>query len=199
MKVLIIGATGDVGSAICRELADRHELIRVGRKSGDLQVNAYDPGSVQRLYRKVGTIDAVVSAVGIVRYRPLDKHTSASMFFGLQRKVMGQINLVVYGRNNVSAGGSFTLTSGVLDVEPTREGVAASTANGALAGFIRGAAIEMDRDVRINAVGPGLLDVSAAQYGAMFPTQIPVDSEKVGQAYANCVEGTFTGKVVRVT
>lgn len=199
MKILIVGATGDVGAAICNALQDRHELIRVGRKSGTYQVDVFDPNSVQDMYENIGRIDAVVCAVGRVRFKHLSDHTPASMLFGLKRKVMGQINLVLFGLDNVADNGTFTLTSGILDQTPMRAGAAASTANAALAGFVKGASIEMPRGQRINAVGPGLLDASAKKYGKMFPHHAPVCSKRVGLAYARCVEGSFTGQVITVT
>ncbi|WP_244106643.1 NAD-dependent epimerase/dehydratase family protein [Paraburkholderia phenazinium] len=36
MRVLIVGATGTVGSAVAQALVDRqHDVVRVGRTSGD--------------------------------------------------------------------------------------------------------------------------------------------------------------------
>jgi len=118
--------------------------------------------------------------------------------FGLTDKVMGQINVVLEGLNWVNDGGSFTLTSGVLDRDPIRSGAGAATANGALGGFVVGSAIEMPRGIRINVVSPGLLDVSEARYGAFFPGHERVSAQRVGLAYIKSVEGPGTGKVIIV-
>ena len=118
--------------------------------------------------------------------------------FGLRQKVMGQVNLVLAGLDVIADGGSFTLTSGVLDRDPIRMGTNAATANGALAGFVKSAAIEMDRGLRVNVVSPGMLDVSAPRYGAWFHGHKPVLSHDVGLAYAKCVEGALTGQIVIV-
>ena len=117
---------------------------------------------------------------------------------GLRQKVMGQVNLVLAGLDAISDGGSFTLTSGVLDRDPIRMGTNAATANGALAGFVKSAAIEMPRGTRINVVSPEMLNVSAPRYGKWFHGHKPVSSEDVGLAYAKCVEGALTGQVVIV-
>ena len=77
-------------------------------------------------------------------------------------------------------------------------GSAAAMANGALGGFVRGAAGEMPRGLRINVVSPGLLEVSVPRYGAWFPGHIPVASDRVAQAFAFSVEGTATGQVITV-
>ena len=198
MKIIVIGAAGDIGTAICAELGARHDLIRVGRSSGDIHADIGDAASIRTMYAKAGKVDAVVSATGTVHFGALSDFTEAQMMLGLQHKVMGQINLVLAGFAHVTDGGSFTLTSGVLDRDPIRMGTGGATANGALGGFVTGAAIEMPRGQRINVVSPGLLQVSVPRYGSWFPGHVPVSSESVGMAYAKSVEGAVTGKVIIV-
>lgn len=198
MKIIVVGASGDIGKAACDELGRRHDLIRVGRSSGDIQVDMSDPASIDRMYSRAGPVDAVVSTAGDVHFGPLEEHTGETLMLGLRQKVMGQINLVLAGLKTVAEGGSFTLTSGVLDRDPIRMGVGAATANGALGGFVVGAAIEMPRRLRVNVVSPGLLDVSVPRYGQWFPGHDPVSSERVGRAYAKSVEGAITGQVIIV-
>ena len=198
MRIIVVGARGDIGRAACKELGARHELVEVGRSSGDVRVDMSDRASIDAMYARVGPVDAVVSAAGDVHFGPLDEHTEETMMLGLRQKVMGQINLVLAGLRHVGEGGSFTLTSGVLDRDPIRMGTGAATANGALGGFVVGAAVEMPRGLRINVVSPGLLDVSVPRYGSWFPGHDPVPSERVGRAYAKSVEGAITGQVIIV-
>jgi len=89
--------------------------------------------------------------------------------------------------SHVLDGGSFTLTSGVLDRDPIRHGSAAATANGALAGFVRAAARELPHGLRINAIRPGLLETSVPRFGAMFPGHEPVPAARVGKAFVKSV------------
>lgn len=198
MKIIVVGAAGDIGKAACEELGTRHDLIRVGRSSGDIRIDMSDRASIDEMYARVGPVDAVVSTAGDVHFGPLEEHTDETFMIGLRQKVMGQINLVLAGFNSVSCGGSFTLTSGVLDRDPIRMGAGAATANGALGGFVVGSAIEMPRQQRINVVSPGLLEVSVPRYGKWFPGHDPVSSERVGRAYAKSVEGAITGQVIIV-
>jgi len=198
MKIIVIGAEGDIGKAACKELETRHDLIKAGRSSGDILVDMSDRSSVENMYTKIGPVDAVISAAGDVHFGTLDEYTSETFMLGLQQKVMGQINLVLAGLSTVKDGGSFTLTSGVLDRDPIRMGTGAATANGALGGFVVGAAIEMPRGLRINVVSPGLLDVSVPRYGQWFAGHNPVSSKRVGRAYAKSVEGAITGQIIIV-
>jgi len=198
MKVIVVGAAGDIGQAACEELGGRHEIIKVGRSNGDYQVNVADIDAVRALYAKIGKFDAVVACAGDATFAPLSELDQESFMVGLRQKVMGQVNLVLAGLGVITDGGSFTLTSGVLDRDPVRMGTNAATANGAIAGFVKSAAIEMPRALRINVVSPGMLDVSAPRYGKWFHGHKPVPSHDVGLAYAKCVEGALTGQVMIV-
>jgi len=198
MKIIVVGASGDIGKAACEELSARHEIVTVGRTGGMHQVDVSDLDVVKALYKAVGPVDAVVSCAGDATFAPLSEMDSQAFMVGLTQKVMGQVNLVLAGLDAVSDGGSFTLTSGVLDRDPIRMGTNAATANGALAGFVKSAAIELPRGLRINVVSPGMLDVSASRYGAWFQGHKPVSSQDVGLAYAKSVEGALTGQVMIV-
>ncbi|MEE9454231.1 MAG: short chain dehydrogenase [Paracoccaceae bacterium] len=198
MRIIVVGAAGDIGQAACKELEQRHEIITVGRSGGDYQVDVGDMKAVKSLYEMVGDFDAVVSCAGDATFAPLAELDQENFMFGLRQKVMGQVNLVLAGLDAIADGGSFTLTSGVLDRDPIRMGTNAATANGALAGFVKSAAIEIDRGLRVNVVSPGMLDVSAPRFGAWFQGHKPVPSHDVGLAYAKCVEGALTGQVVIV-
>jgi NAD(P)-dependent dehydrogenase (short-subunit alcohol dehydrogenase family) len=198
MKVIVIGAEGDIGRTVCDELSARHDIIKVGRTSGEVHADISDRASIDAMYRKIGKVGAVVSATGSVHFGALSEFTEDQFMLGLTNKVMGQINVVLAGLSYVEDGGSFTLTSGVLDRDPIKMGVGAATANGALGGFVVGAAIEMPRGLRVNVVSPGMLEVSASRYGSWFPGHVPVSSKHVGLAYAKSVEGAITGKVIIV-
>lgn len=198
MRIIVVGAEGDIGKAACKELCSRHEIIKAGRSSGDIQVDIADRGSVDAMYVKCGKVDAVISTAGNVHFGPLAEFTEETFMLGMRDKVMGQVNLVLSGLAVVSEGGSFTLTSGVLDRDPIRMGTGAAAVNGALGGFVLGASIEMPRSLRVNVVSPGLLDVSVSRYGKWFPGHEPVSSTRVGLAYAKSVEGAISGKVIIV-
>ncbi|MCV3273312.1 short chain dehydrogenase [Roseobacter sinensis] len=198
MKIILVGASGDVGQAAYNALSERHEIIRAGRRTGDVHVDIGDRLSIAAMYDTVGAFDALVSAAGNVHFAPLGDQTETTFKLGLDSKVMGQINLVLEGLTRIADKGSFTLTSGVLDRDPVVAGTGAATANGALAGFVAGAAIELPRNLRINVVSPGLLKASEERYGSFFPGHERVSSNRVGRAFVKCVEGAITGQVVIV-
>lgn len=196
MRILIIGAEGTVGKTAVNELGRRHEIVKAGRKSGDIHVDLADEASIRAMYAKAGKLDAVVCTAGHVHFGPLSAMTSAQFVGGLMSKLMGQVNLVLIGQGLIADGGSFTLTSGVTDRDPIRQGANSACVNGGLGGFVKSAAIEMQRGIRINVVSPGLLQESAEKYDGYFPGHEPVSSARVGLAYAKSVEGAVTGQVI---
>lgn len=197
MKIIIVGGTGTIGKHITAALHKNHEVIVVGSKSGDMQVDITSPDSIKALLEKTGKFDALVSATGEGYFGPLNTMTDADFRKGIDSKLMGQVNLVLIGQHYVNPGGSFTLTSGILSHDPVFAGAALSAVNSALDGFVRGAAIELKNDVRINSVSPGVVEDSPGFF-PYFPGHIPVTMHRVTQAYLKSILGFATGTVIEV-
>jgi len=195
MKIVIVGAAGAVGKTAVDALAGRHDVIRVGRTSGDVQMDIEDLASIRAMYQKIGKVDAVVSAIGHVHFGPVHEMSSEQFMTGLQRKTLPQVNLVLEGFDYVNDGGSFTVTSGVLSRDPIRGGSCAAAANGALDGFVRGAAVDMPRGIRINGVSPEVLESCRVRYDGFFHGHVHVTDDAVGLAYSKAVEGCLSGQV----
>jgi len=196
MRVLIVGAEGTVGKAAARELGRRHEIIKAGRSSGDVKVDLTDEASIRAMFEKLNKLDAIVAASGHTHFGPLSTMTGEQFKKGLLDKLLGQVNLALIGQHQLNDGGSITLTSGVVNRDPIRQGANAAAVDGALDAFVKSAAIEMQRGLRINAVSPGLLEESVKRYEGFFPGHEPVSSARVGLAYAKSVEGALTGQVI---
>lgn len=197
MKVLIVGANGTIGKAVAAELSKRHEIVTAGRSSGDVRLNIAEPSSVREMFAAVGRLDAVACCAGNVHFGPLEAMTAEQFDVGLRDKLMGQVNLVLAGREFVEPGGSFTLISGILAADPIRYGASASMVNGAIESFVRAAAIEL-RDHRINAVSPTVLEESMEAFGPYFRGFEPAPARRVALAYGKSIEGAQTGQVYRV-
>lgn len=198
MKILLVGAGGTIGTAVAAELGQRHEIIAAGRSSGEVRLDITDIDSIRKAYEQVGAMDAVVCCAGHAKWAPLAEMTASDYEVGLQDKLMGQVNLVLEGREVVAAGGSFTLTTGILDREPIVAGTSATMINNAVNGFVRAAAIEMPRGLRINAVSPGVIEEAMADLAPYFRGFEPVPAARAALAYARSVEGAQTGRVYRV-
>ena len=198
MKIIIVGGTGTIGKVVAAELGKRHEIINAASRSGDVTVDITSAASIRAMYNKVGHFDALVSTTGQAAFGPFDSLSEEDFYKGIRSKMMGQINLVMLGKDLISDHGSFTLTSGILWRDPIKNGTGLSFVNGALNSFGISAAIELHRGVRINVVSPGLVADSQASLGAAFPGHIPVPMDRVVQGYVKSVEGFQTGQVIEV-
>jgi NAD(P)-dependent dehydrogenase (short-subunit alcohol dehydrogenase family) len=198
MNIVIVGASGTVGSAVSELLAKDHQVIRVGHSRGDARVDMRDPASIKALFAQVGPFDALVVASGSVAFNGLTEMTDEQWQVGLESKLMGQINLTRAAIPYLNDKGSITLISGILSEEPINWGVSASTVNGAIDHFVKAAACELPRGLRINVVSPTVLEESMDKYADVFPGFVPVPAAKVAQAYKRSVMGIQTGQVFRV-
>ena len=199
VKIILIGANGTIGVLVQTAMAGAgHEIVKVGRKSGDFQVDIESRENIRQLYQAVGSFDAVAVAAGEVVFAPLSQLTAENWQFSLGSKLMGQISLVQEAIPFINERGSFTLVSGVLNDEPIFASAAAAAVSGALEGFARAAAIELPKGLRINVVSPTILKESEAQFGPFFPGVIPVEGWRVAQAYKRAILGMQTGRVYKV-
>lgn len=198
MRIILIGSNGTIGNHVATELEKRHEVIRASANKGPLKVNITSAPSIRSMYKFVGKFDAVVCTAGTAYFGPFYTMKEKDLYVGIKSKMMGQINLVMLGKNKIRDGGSFTLTTGILYKDPIQQGTALTMVNNALHGFVLGASVELKKNIRINAVSPGLVEDSAAHLGKYFPGHVPVPMWKVVQGFIKSVEGFSTGKIIEV-
>jgi NAD(P)-dependent dehydrogenase (short-subunit alcohol dehydrogenase family) len=195
MQIILVGASGTIGSAIDDALSPTHDLVRVGRNSGDVHADLSDPTSIQALYNDVGPFDAVVSAAGNAAFNPLRELSDDDFDLSLSSKLMGQVNLVRYGLPHIrtSANPSFTLVSGVLSQEPMPGSAAISMVNSGIEGFARAAALEAN-DVRVNVVSPPWVSETLEAMGEDPSDGLPAAT--VANAFVDSVKGDATGDII---
>ena len=194
MDVMVIGASGTIGGAVARDLASRHRVLACSRSRSEHEVDIRSVESLRRLFDRVGPVDAVVCVAGEAVFKPLTEQTDEDAALGLTYKLTGQINLVRVGHEFLRDNGSFTLTSGVTSRQPIPGSSAYSTVNAAIEGFARGAALDLARGIRINAVCPQWVDTTLIGYGMDPAWGVP--AEQVVPGYVESVEGHRTGQVI---
>ena len=198
MRILVMGAAGKIGRAVVAELGQRHDIVEAGRSHADVRIDFTDRASLSAGLERVGRIDAIVSTAGDLAFAPLQALTADTIEVGLRGKLMGQVQLALHAVPFLADGGSITLISGVLADEPIAQGSVATMVNAGIEGFVRAAAIELPRGIRINAVSPGMIEESAAESATLFRGFETVSSHRVALAYSRSVEGHRTGQVYKV-
>jgi len=195
-KIIVVGATGTIGKAIADLLARSHELIRVGNTSGDATVDLGDTNSIVDLFENIGSFDAVICAAGTSRFGSAQDASDDDFRFSIQNKLMGQVNLVRAARHHINAGGSVTLTSGILASDPWPGTAPTAMVNAGLEGFVRAAALDFSPDLRINIVSPVFVTETALQMG--MDTEGTLSAADTAKAYHVSLEGDMTGQVLDV-
>lgn len=196
MKIIVIGAGGTIGAAVVRALQPGHDVIEVGHKSGEARVDLGSKESIERLFAALAPFDAVVSTAGLARFGALDELSDQDYALALDNKLMGQVNLLRVGRAHIRDQGSFTLTGGMLAREPMPGSAAISMANAGLHGFVRAAALELPRGLRLNAVSPVFVKETMVAMGMDSTHGMPAAT--VAKAYLESVDGRRNGEILDV-
>ena len=191
MKILIIGATGTIGAAVVSSLEKKHEVIGASRKGG-VQVDLSDPASIRAMYQSIKDVDAVISAAGEARFGSIDSMTNEDINLGLKSKLMGQINLVRFGRKYLKEGSVITLTTGILAHNPNPQVPMLTMINLGLEGFVEASAQDMPNSMRLNAVCPPMARETAEKLG-WGPGGVP--AAEIAKYYVKSVEGKANGMV----
>lgn len=198
MKILLVGGNGTIGKKVAAHLNEKHEVVIAGRKNADVQVDIRDKESILRMFEQVPLIDAVVCTAGEAKWDNFNDLTEEDFYIGIRSKMMGQVNLVRIGKDFINSGGSFTLTTGILGEDPVARTTSAALVNGALHSFVKAASLEIDNDIRINVVAPGLVEDAYEKYKTFFPGFNAVPMNKVINGYVRSVEGRIRGQVIRI-
>lgn len=190
MKIIVIGATGTLGSAVARQLEDRgHEVIRAARR-GPVRVDLTDPASLDALFASVREVDAVICCAASGRLTPLDSPSDDDFTAGLQGKLLGQVQLARRAIHHLRDGGATILTSGTFD-KPTPGGAFGALVNAGLDAFARAAAVELPRGLRLITVSPGWIAETLAEMGLDPSEGTPVT--EVARQYVSHIDALTSG------
>lgn len=193
MKVMVIGASGVIGSAVAAALeSNGHEVVRASRR-GPLAVDMADPASIEAALASTPGLDAVVCCAASGRLAPLMSAPDEEFTAGLRAKLLGQVTMVRRALHHLRDGGSITLTSGVFD-QPTPGGAFSALVNAGLEAFVEAAAIEMPPGLRVNAVSPGWVSETLEAMGEDGTRGTP--ASEVARAYLQAIEGAAQGQIL---
>jgi NAD(P)-dependent dehydrogenase (short-subunit alcohol dehydrogenase family) len=182
---------GIIGAAVASALDANHEVVRASR-SGAVKVDMDDPDSIAALFEFVPDVDAVVCCAASVKLAPLESLSDDEFVVSLKGKLLGQVSLARRAMGRLRDGGSITLTSGVIP--PISGSAVGALVNAGLEGFVRAAALEMPRGLRINIVSPGWVKETLMKLG--MDSASGTAACDVARAYVEAVEGAMQGRTI---
>lgn len=172
--ILIFGATGGIGSALARRLADGGHALHLSARSeaplaalarelgcdftpGDVTTEADILRVVERAAGPAARLRGLVYAVGTMALKPLAATTGQDLADALRRDVIGAF-LAAKAAHKVlaAANGAVVLFSSVAARRGFAAHTAVGTAKGAVEGLTLALAADLAPDVRVNAVAPSL-------------------------------------------
>ncbi|MES0882949.1 short chain dehydrogenase [Roseibium sp. SCP14] len=194
MKILVVGASGTIGSAVRTALEGQHEVITANRRSGDTIVDLAEPGSIHALFEKAGSLNAIISTAGNSVAAPLDRLTDAEFFNAANVQMLGQANLVRIGCRFLSDGGSVTLTTGPAAHTDFPGASAIAMACAGVERFVRAATTELPDTIRVNAVSPIYVKETMERMG--MPSEGGLSAADTARAYLALLNNNMRGQVV---
>jgi NAD(P)-dependent dehydrogenase (short-subunit alcohol dehydrogenase family) len=192
-RVLVIGSSGLLGSHLVRALRGNADVVEASFGRAAHKVDIADPASLRRLFEAAGPVDAIACTAGMVRFVPWAQASDDDWAHGVANKLLGQVNVVRLGAPFVRDGGAITLTTGVLAQHPMPGGAIATTANAAVEGFVRAAALELGARIRVNAVSPGWITETLTALGMDPAPGVP--AAEAALAYVRALETGASGSV----
>ncbi|SHE96854.1 SDR family NAD(P)-dependent oxidoreductase [Thermomonas hydrothermalis] len=179
-KILVYGATGGIGSALCRRLASEgHALHLVARDAQRLQaladplgatytaVDVLQPGAVQQVAADAGSsLSGLAYAVGSINLKPFTRLTSEDFERDFRLNAAGAALAIQAALPALRAAGeraSVVLFSSVAASRGFPMHASIGMAKAAVEGLVRALAAELAPAVRINAIAPSLTETPLAQ------------------------------------
>jgi len=178
--VLVVGATGGIGTALCARLArDRRRVFAVARDAARLDalaaslgdacagvqaVDARDPAAVSALYAAIGAAGlrpaGVVNLAGAILLKPIHLVSDQDLAEQMASNFLTAFHVL---RGAVKAFGAGGGTVVLISTAAARIGLgsheAVAAAKGAVEAMARSAAATYaSRGVRVNVVAPGLVE-----------------------------------------
>ena len=181
-KILVVGATGGLGSAIARFLSAKGATLFIsGRNEESLSVIAQDLGADSlalnlnnaservSLVATVGALDGVVYAAGVSPVAPVRYLKDADITTCLDLNTTVPLLLVrdLLKQKKLNAGASIVWLSSVASSRGTAGYAAYSASKAALEAAARCLALELaTKAMRVNCLAPGMIETNMANAAA---------------------------------
>lgn len=177
----IFGATGGIGSALCKLLSEKkHKIYLLGRTEEKLQklslalsqpyllVDPCDETSVKnglkKIFEQEGALHGVASLVGSIFLKPLSSTTQQEFEEVMKTNAVSSFCILKHALDLMESG-SIVLSSSAASLIGMNYHEAIASAKSAVNGLLRSAAASYaHKKIRINAVAPGLTKTKATSF-----------------------------------
>jgi NAD(P)-dependent dehydrogenase (short-subunit alcohol dehydrogenase family) len=223
-RVLIVGGSSGIGLAVARlamsegahviigsSNAERVMTAVAGLQDGEgVVVNVRDQTSVDEAAEAIGPFDHLVFTAGDwggVRGRSLADVDLDQARGAMDVRFWGALRVIKTTMTQIRAGGSVTLTDGLLGHRPQKGSFLSTASAGAIEHLVRGLAVEM-APIRVNGVCPGVVLTeiwkgSPPERLAAMTSRLPLprggEPAEVAEAYVHLMRaGYTTGQILHV-
>ena len=196
-RILVVGGTGTIGSAVVREFESDHQVRSIGRSSQPA-VDLSDLESVDRMAARLPAEphqDAVIVCAGGGLPGMVDELDLSAALEAFRPKLLGQIAVAQAAPRFVRPGGVVVLTGGILERRPMPGMSHLSMINASLRAFVLSAATE-NREVRTCVVSPGLVRESPQVVRDFFDGMPMVGAVDLAKVYRRLVETGRDGETI---
>ncbi|MCG8530333.1 MAG: short chain dehydrogenase [Desulfovibrionales bacterium] len=193
--LIVIGATGLIGSHLVADAKERFSVISVSRHSAP-SIDMTQPESIRTFFAAPPPFTHIAVTAGETSFKLLPDLTEEELLIGIRSKMMGQMLIALEAYKHLPPHGSITLTGGVTARKPFAGTAGTAFVNGALNAFAHAASLEFTEGRRINVISPGWIRQTAEKMGVHNVHTVEV--EEVARAYRNVIEGDINGQVIEV-
>ncbi|HZF49550.1 MAG TPA: SDR family oxidoreductase [Polyangiaceae bacterium] len=185
-KVVVVGASSGIGRACAERLLERGaEVAIVARRGGRLaeitrrwpdrasaiDADLRDPGGrdqiVPRAIEALGTFDGLIYAAGVAHHRAWGAIEEAALHEQIEVNLIAALRIIEAALPRIDAGGSMVVLTSTLGLRPIAESAVYSATKAGLSAVVKSAALAgAPRQVRINAVSPGVVATEMIQHRA---------------------------------
>ncbi|MCL3781884.1 short chain dehydrogenase [Prolixibacteraceae bacterium JC049] len=196
MRILVVGGTGIIGKRVVTLLRKDHEVIAIGKNSGDYQLDIEDKTAIVKMFEDFKDVDGIISTTGMASLGALSQLTDADFELAVNNKLMGQVNLIREGLKHLNDNGFILLTTGAASHSPFPGSAAITLACAGLEGFVKAVEVEKDKNIRLNVVRPAMVTESME----LFQLDVPfsVSATDTARVYKAIMELDESGKMYNV-
>ncbi|MCW1959913.1 MAG: SDR family oxidoreductase [Mycobacterium sp.] len=173
--VIITGAAGGIGAALCRRMrSDGYTTIGIDQVPAtdadvDLRADLRDSEHLVELARELSQQYKIKSVVHNAAIQPMaaaGETTVTDWLDTLRVNVIAADALVAGTRESLATNDGSVVVIGSVHGHATTTGITAyATSKAALEGWVRSAALDLGPEIRVNAVVPGAIDTRKLQEG----------------------------------